>query len=415
MATENNNALDFEDPGMLSDELMNVPGFVNELMDYTMKVAPRPNKPLAFAGALAMLAHLSGRSYRDIRGTRTNLYLAALAPTGMGKDEPRTTNKRLAEAVGILGTVPDSIASGEGLEDAMSKNANLLLQTDEADTLLTAMRGEGGHASKMNEMILRFFSEAKSAHAMRQKAGAGLVYSIPEPHLTMFATGIPKFFYGALSAKSLENGLLGRCLFLESPEFVPFGEQMDEPIPNNIVETARFFVEKEQNYDNSLGATPTVVTDSHEAERKIKELKFNCDEITRRLMDSELGTAAALYVRIPEKALKLALLFAISENPSNPQITADGVIWATRVVTHLTKRMLYMSQFYVAEGKFDRLKKRALAIVDGSGGKIDRSTFLRKLKVDVVTFKKIVDTLILCDLIEAELGEHGKTMYSLAG
>ena len=74
-----------------------------------------------------------------------------------------------------------------------------------------------------------------------------------------------------------------------------------------------------------------------------------------------------------------------------------------------------MTQFYVAEGKFDRLKKRAMAIIDGAGGAINRSSRLRKLKVDAVTFKKIVLTLEMCDLIESECGEHGMTRYRLAG
>ena len=95
MATETSNVLDFRDPGAMSGELLSVPGFVNELKNHTLAVAPRPNEPLAFAGALAMLAHLAGRSYVDERGSRANLYLAALAPTGMGKDEPRIVNKRL--------------------------------------------------------------------------------------------------------------------------------------------------------------------------------------------------------------------------------------------------------------------------------------------------------------------------------
>ena len=65
MATETNNVLDFRDPGAMSEELLSVPGFVNELKNHTLAVAPRPNEPLAFAGALAMLAHLAGRSYVD--------------------------------------------------------------------------------------------------------------------------------------------------------------------------------------------------------------------------------------------------------------------------------------------------------------------------------------------------------------
>lgn len=171
MAT-NNNILDFEDPGTLRKELMDVPGFVNGLKEHTLRTSARPNEPLAFAGALAMLAHLSGRSYMDVRGSHTNLYLAALAPSGMGKEGPRTVNKRLATAAGVPASVPDSVASGEGLEEAVAASPSLLLQSDEADTLLTAMRGTDNKASRLNEMVLRFFSESSSSHAMRIKAPA---------------------------------------------------------------------------------------------------------------------------------------------------------------------------------------------------------------------------------------------------
>ena len=51
MNTENS-ALDFRDPGPMSNELLSVPGFVNELKNHTLAVAPRPNEPLAFAGIL---------------------------------------------------------------------------------------------------------------------------------------------------------------------------------------------------------------------------------------------------------------------------------------------------------------------------------------------------------------------------
>ncbi len=75
--------------------------------------------------------------------------------------------------------------------------------------------------------------------------------------------------------------------------------------------------------------------------------------------------------------------------------------------------MLYMSQFYVAEGKFDRLKKRAMGLLAKAGGSLDRATLVHKLGVDSVTFKKIIMTLEMCNLIECEACERGKTMYHL--
>ena len=411
--TNNSSLLDFQDPGILSKELLNVPGFVNELNDYTLAVSPRPNPPLAFAGALAMLAHLSGRSYVDERGTHTNLYLAALAPTAMGKDEPRTTNKLLAVEAGLLETVPDTIASGEGLEDAVALTPNLLLQTDEADSLLTAMRGGDTRASKLNEMVLRFFSEAKSGHAMRLKAGETTRRIIPLPHLTLFATGIPKFVYGALTSKAIENGLLGRCLFIETEEFCPLGVPELRKLPTACVEAAKFFAVREKAFSETPNPILTPVPETPEAKVKIAELRVNADELSRRLFESDLKTAAALYCRLYEKAMKLALLYAISENPADPVISAEGVYWAARFATHITQKMLYEAQFNLAEGSFDRLKKRFLGLLSKHGGQLDRSTLLRALSVDSMTFQKIVLTLHMCDMIEEETLSRRKVIYTI--
>ncbi|MCQ2390460.1 MAG: DUF3987 domain-containing protein [Kiritimatiellae bacterium] len=412
-SSKDNNALDFQDPGTMSNELLAVPGFINELKDHTLAVAPRPNEPLAFAGALAMLAHLAGRSYVDSRGAHTNLYLAALAPTGMGKDEPRVTNKRLAAAVGILDSVPDAIASGEGLEDAVAASPSLLLQTDEADSLLTAMRGGDSRASKLNEMVLRFFSEAKSGHAMRLKAGQCKAQTIPLPHLTLFATGIPKFVYASLTSKALENGLLGRCLFIESDEFRPLGEMRNEPLPERCVTTAKAMAAREKAFTESGILQPIVVTESPEAKLKIAELRTGSDAIARRLFESDLRTAAALYCRLYEKAMKLALLYAISENPEQPELGVPALQWATRFAMHVTKKMLYESQFNVAEGAFDRLKQRTIGLMIKHGGSMERSTLLKNLHVDAGTLQRILLTLHMCDLIDEDHISGKKVIITL--
>ena len=407
------NALDFKDPGTMSPELLNVPGFVNELKDYTLAVSPRPNPPLAFAGALAMLAHLTGRSYVAETGGHTNLYLAALAPTAMGKEEPRDTNKKLAAAVGALGSVPDAVASGEGLEDAVAASPSLLLQTDEADALLTVMRGGDSRASKMNEMVLRFFSESKSGHAMRLKAGEQRPHVIPLPHLTLFATGIPKFVYGALSAKALENGLLGRCLFVETDEFRRMGDPVNADLPASCVNAAVRMAERERKFHETYVLDPVIVVETDEAKSLFRDLRTSIDDISEKLFTSDLRAAAALYCRLFEKARKLAVLHAISENPERPVMTPDAVRWATAFATHVTKKMLYEAQFNISEVSFDRLKQRAVGIITRNGGEIERSALLRSLHVDAATLQRILLTLHMCDQIEEERIDRRKTIITL--
>ena len=67
----------------------------------------------------------------------------------------------------------------------------------------------------------------------------------------------------------------------------------------------------------------------------------------------------------------------------------------------------------VEEGKFDHLKKRFLRILARHGGKLDHSTLLKRLPVDATLFRRLVETLKMCDLIEDEVLPNGKRGYSL--
>jgi len=113
--------------------------------------------------------------------------------------------------------------------------------------------------------------------------------------------------------------------------------------------------------------------------------------------------------------MKLATLYAISENPENPQMDAAAVEWGKRFATHVTKKMLYEAQFNVAEGKFERLKKRFVSLLAKHNGRLDHSQLLRLLPVDAALFKRLVMTLKMCDLIEDEELVNGKHGYLLKG
>lgn len=109
----------------------------------------------------------------------------------------------------------------------------------------------------------------------------------------------------------------------------------------------------------------------------------------------------------------LAMLRAISRDDQNPVMDAPDINWSALLATHVTKRMIYMSQFYVSEGKFDGLKKRLLAALSMAGGEMSRSELLRRLYVDSATFRKIILTLHMCEMIEEEHVSRNKVVYTL--
>ena len=112
LSKSRNRFVNFVNPGRIPEDLAYVPGFVEDLVGWTIGRSHSPNRTLAFAGALAMLAHLSGRTFTDTAGTRTNLYVIALAPSGSGKESPRSMNNLLAKSLGISCSIMDNVASG---------------------------------------------------------------------------------------------------------------------------------------------------------------------------------------------------------------------------------------------------------------------------------------------------------------
>ena len=70
------------------------------------------------------------------------------------------------------------------------------------------------------------------------------------------------------------NGLLGRCLFIETDEFRPLGEMSAAKLPQSVVETAKAMVAREKRFNETYVLEPVVVTETPEAKHMLRELRF---------------------------------------------------------------------------------------------------------------------------------------------
>ena len=406
--TNAKNLLDFAEPGPLDETLLNVPGFVNEVKDWTLQHAYSPNPALAFTGAIGLLAHLSGRSHIDRHGTRTNVYLVALGETGVGKEALRQTNHAILDALGASHTAIDTAASGEGLEDRIVESPSLLLQADETEALFRQMRTESRQGEAMSERFRRLYTASQGKYVARAKAKSPAA-TIDNPHLTFLGTGTPEAFYDTLNERVIVNGMYGRCLVLRVED--SYQSQLPElsPLPPMVLDAAKHLYALEQAFDGR----PKVVAETPAATAKRQELADALLDKRRELDQHSLAYARALLVRMPEKIAKLTLLSAISRNPFAPVIDEEDVVWATMFVTHVSASMLHEAQFHVSEGKFDRLVKRFLAIVNRNGGSMERSPLLRALHIDSQTFQRVVLTLHMSDQIEEEWLDRRKVVFTI--
>ena len=360
-----------DDPGLFPDELLNVPGFVQEVMQYTLRTAPYPQPILAFAGAIALQAFLAGRKVRDTSDSRTNLYVLALANSGAGKDHPRKVNQRILVAADLPGCMGDKFASGEGIEDRLFAQPSMLFQTDEIDGLMQSINraGDARHESILN-VLLKMYTSSNAIYPMRVKAGKDEPGVIDQPSLCMLGTAVPRYYYEALSMRMLNNGFFARLLILEASKRGQGQDPSGEDLPKQIVETAQWWVQ----YEPASGASgkanlsrwhprPALVPETAQAKAVFRELREEADARYSQAEEKDDPTAMAIWARAYEKARKLALIYAVSENHRSPQITESAARWAWRFVDFQTRRMLYMADQYVAEGEFDSKCKRMTEVL----------------------------------------------------
>jgi hypothetical protein len=412
------------DPGPMPDELLRVPGFVGELMDFSLATAPYPNPVMAFAGALAAQSFLAGRKVRDPGDNRTNLYLLGLAFSSAGKEWPRRINTKLLWQVGLGQSVGDKFASGEGLQDALFLNPAMLFQTDEIDGMLQAInKNRDGRMESLMGTLLTMSTSSASVYPMRRRAGNEHPGSIDQPSLTVFGTAVPTHYYEALSTRMLTNGFFARTIVLEAGNRGEGQEPVIRDLPARLLETAQWWAdyqpgERRGNLLN-IHPVPAIIEQTDEARILIIDTRRRAEEAYAKaeVARDEVGTT--VWGRVSENVRKLALIYAISEDYRQPVIGHQAVGWASRFVEHQTRRMLFMASQHVAEGEFDALCLKLIRRLQGAEDrKVEHSKLLKHMRIDSRSFHDLVATLVQRgDLEVVTTGTAGRprTEYRLSG
>jgi hypothetical protein len=386
-----------DDPGPMPDELLRIPGFISQVMDYTLSTAPYPNVVLAFAGALALQAFLAGRKVRDPADNRTNLYLLGLAHSAAGKDHPRKVSTRIIHAVGLSDCLGDKFASGEGVQDALFVTPCMLFQTDEIDGMLQSINKarDARHESIMGT-LLTMYSSANSVFPMRRKAGKQTAGVIDQPNLVIFGTAIPNHYYEALSERMLTNGFFARMIILEGAARAEGQEPRVCELPPGVLSVAKWWADFRPGPGNleRWHPEPAVVGQSDAAQSVIVETRRESEAEYRRAEAANDAVGTTVWGRVSEQVRKLSLLYAISENHRTPIITEPAARWASRFVLHQTRRMLFMASRHVADNPFEaECLKLLTKLREAPSRQLAHSVLLKRMKIESKRFIEIISTL----------------------
>lgn len=392
----------------VSEDLLNVGGFLGDIINYSMESFTYNKKTLAFCAGLSLLSTLVGRKVQGTDGTRTNLYLLALADSGVGKDSGRKLNNTILDQVGMSSCCGDTFASGAGLQDELYLNPVKLYQSDEFDYLLKQIKSGVSGSEMLVSELLTIYSSAGGTKKMRSKAKTpedrSVFKTIDQPHLTIYGTAVPEHFYNAITETMLSNGLFARMLVLEAGKRNPGHRAKVKPIPAKILEVATYWANYTQAGGNlsQLSCTPTIIPETPQASIILEQSMRYAEGEYEKCYCKRDQAGMATWARFSEHVPKLALLYAISKNPYNPIVCHESAGWSFDIVKAIVTRMLYIISNKMARTDFQSLTTSLLGLLENDTHTISRSKALKMLGIKPTELVEVEQALVLQDSIVIE-------------
>jgi hypothetical protein len=194
----------------------------------------------------------------------------------------------------------------------------------------------------------------------------------------------------------LTNGFFARMVVIECGSRPPGREPRIEPLPGRVLETARWWADFRSGTGNleNWHPVPQIIPQTEEARSILIETRLEAEAEYAKAERADDAVGTAVWGRASEHTRKLALLYAVSESHVRPEIGQAAATWASRLVTHQAKRMLFMAGSHVAENPFHAECLKFLRKLRAApGGELAHSALLRRMKLDAKNFMLIASTL----------------------
>jgi hypothetical protein len=374
--------------------ILSVPGVLGDVVRYANRTAPKPQPQLAVPGALALGSVACARRFRKAdRNNLSGLYFVNVALSASGKEHPASVLGQCLEAaewpelMGRSGYTSDS-----AVFSALWHQPAHVTVIDEIGELLGNNQSEGAHYSRAAVTAL-VEAWGRLAGTMRpkayatmglnqQQADAQLKRLVHYPSITLLGMTTPASFYGALTRASVQNGFLNRLICVESDiGRQPMGDPEQLAVPASVTEwlhEVRYALARRNSGDMAgVDCGPDLmpklvdVPTEAAAQRAFKAYDAETIKAMDRLEEEGL---AELEGRSVEKAMRLALILAVSLNVAAPRVTTECADWSIAFVRYWTQRTVDAVRRNMHGSKFAEWQATVLDCIvrGGARGRTDR-------------------------------------------
>lgn len=323
------------------------PGILGEIATYMYNQSAYPLPRTALTSAIAFMSAICGRAY-NVNGLGCNLYLLLVAPTGTGKEAMSGGIAKLASAISdiVPGTKSyfgvNQIASGQALYAAIKeRKAVLSIQGEFGVELQNLTHPRAPSPIKfLKKAYLDLFTKSGEGNELGASVFADKMKnteSIKSPALSILGETAPPHLWDALNETMMADGLIPRFTLIECDSGSEVYNAWAHTVrpPADLVQRIASMMAGIIKMDHMDRATH--ITMNAEAQHIAEQYR----SVTKRTIESQSKESGRqVWSRAHVKALKLAALVAIGNNPYNPEIDADAFRWAVTMINDGTHRLM---------------------------------------------------------------------------
>lgn len=366
-----------------------MPRAMRTAWDWMLRTAHRPQRELAFAAALSLMATTLGARVRTPSGLRTNLYVVSTAVTGAGKEHGRACIRKALAAAGLSGVEGGEPASGQAIYARLADAPNTLLQLDEFGLLLAGCKDGRSPRHGIVKTLLELTGAAGSTLPgtmyadPRQRASRPVSF----PCLNLHATSTPSTLYEALTGGDIASGFLNRVLLVDSNAemstelTLQARPDLDEP-PGALIAWMRAVTGGGHGVVPGAPPSAPLTLPPHPQ----AEAAFNGTSawLAGAVAVARERDMADLWSRFGALAAQLALIHAAADHTAESfaqaraadalEIGAQSAQWAIAVAKHCMLRMERLLVGNLSSTEHEALQKRILAQL-GKAGRNTRGAY----------------------------------------
>jgi hypothetical protein len=346
--------------------LLSLPGALGTLVNEINRTAPKKQPQFAVVSALALGAVVCSRIFMTTNNNFSSLYFLEIGQSGCGKEYGRKVIEKVlgdAKLSHLIG--PSDYHSASAIySELLEKPAHIAI-IDEFGAVIRFSRTSTGNWKGVAlefmktlwgqlDGIVRPVARSTLSLTTKQKNDSKQP-AIFNPGLCLLGMGTPKQFYEALTPDSIEAGFLGRLIIVQTNlGRMDASKQVGFETPQEIIDWCAAARDGEGNLASlplggDIAPTAKVIPIHDDAwaiyERYDKEVNTRWESLERQGL-------AQLEGRSAEKAQRIALILAVSDNPISPVITAAHMAWAVDYVRFYTAQTLDAVREHMVAGTF---------------------------------------------------------------